>query len=283
MRKLVVLVFALLFLGQTTTALAAPVELTLWNHRVARAEFRPGDVSKPAVILLHGFLQTHEFPTIHNLTNHLASEGYTVLAPTLSLGVTHRNQGMACEALHTHTMRDDIREIQTWVAWLKKKNNNGLVLIGHSFGSVQLLAYLAGKPDPQVRKYIGISILEGQLKLDEAARNKAIRGMREMVKAKQKKMLLYAFSYCERYRSSPEGLLSYVEWTPEKILASIKHASVPIVFIMGTQDDRLGPQWIEQLKSSSAKTHLIEGASHFMDGEYEFDLLDLALAELKDR
>lgn len=281
MRKLIVGILALLALGHMLAAQAAPIELSLGNQRVARAEFRPGDPAKPAVFLLHGFLQTHEFPTIDNLTEHLSGEGYTVLAPTLSLGVTHRGQGMACEALHTHTMADDVGELRTWIAWLKRHKPKGIVLVGHSFGSVELLAYLAGKPDPAVRKYVGISILEGELRLNPGARDRAMREMRQLARTGQKKMLLYPFSFCERYRATPESLLSYVEWTPERILASVARPPVPVVFIMGTQDDRLGPNWLERLAASGARTHLIQGASHFMDGQYEFDLLDHVLAELK--
>jgi hypothetical protein len=44
-------------------ARAEPVTLTLPNHLVALAEYRKGADDMPAVILLHGFLQTHEFPT----------------------------------------------------------------------------------------------------------------------------------------------------------------------------------------------------------------------------
>ena len=38
---------------------AKPVEPTLSGKLVAEADYRKGDAGKPAVILLHGFLQTH--------------------------------------------------------------------------------------------------------------------------------------------------------------------------------------------------------------------------------
>jgi dienelactone hydrolase len=59
---------------------AETVTLTLANKLMATAEFHEGEPDKPAVILLHGFLQTHQFPTIKRLADSLADEGYTVLA-----------------------------------------------------------------------------------------------------------------------------------------------------------------------------------------------------------
>ena len=50
---------------------------------------------------------------------------------------------------------------------------------------------------------------------------------------------------------------------------------------MGSRDDRLGPDWIDNLKKTKAKVLVIEGANHFMDGDFEFDLLDNVLLELK--
>jgi hypothetical protein len=35
------------------------------------------------------------------------------------------------------------------------------------------------------------------------------------------------------------------------------------------------------LRQTKAKVRVIEGANHFMDGDFEFDLLDTVLLELK--
>ena len=97
---------------------------------------------KPAVLLLHGFLQTRDFPTVATLARGLRDAGYPVLSPTLSLNIPNRSQSLACEAIHRHSLDDDIGEIARWVDWLKSHGHRSIVLIGHSFGSLQLLAYL---------------------------------------------------------------------------------------------------------------------------------------------
>jgi dienelactone hydrolase len=47
----------------------------------ASAEYRVGERSKPAVLMLHGFLQTREFSTVATLSRGLHDAGYTVLSP----------------------------------------------------------------------------------------------------------------------------------------------------------------------------------------------------------
>lgn len=78
-------------------------------------------------------------------------------------------------------------------------------------------------------------------------------------------------------------MLSYAEWGPDRILSAIDRVKVPVTMIMGSQDDRLGEDWISRLKKSRARVVIIEGANHFMDGEHEFDLMDRFLAEITDR
>src|SRR4030066_1423496 len=130
----------------------------------ASAEYLIGERSKPAVLLLHGFLQTRDFPTVATLARGLQDAGYTVLAPTLSLNIPNRAQSLACEAVHKHSLDDDVAEIGRWVRWLKSRGHHSIVLVGHSFGSLQLLAYLSLKPDAAVKAYIGASLIEAQVR-----------------------------------------------------------------------------------------------------------------------
>ena len=260
-------------------AQAATVELKLPNKLVARAEYRPGEPDKPAILMLHGFLQTHEFPTIHRLVEGVNDGGRAVLAPTLSLGVPHRRQSLACEAIHTHTMNDVGNEIGAWVKWLKARHPGPIVLIGHSFGSVEALAYLSGRPDPAINRFIGISIVEGRLKLSPEGTARLIAEMRRAVKTGEPRVVTHQFSFCQKYQATPASLLSYLEWTPKRVLDAAARLPLPNLFIMGGRDDRLGNGWVDQLKRRN-RVEIIDGANHFMDGEHEFDLLDAVLAEL---
>jgi len=261
-------------------AFAAPVELTLPSKLVANAEYRKGDPGKPAVILLHGFLQTHEFPVIHRLVEGIADTGRSVLAPTLTLGVTHRRQSLACEAIHTHTMNDVAGEIDAWVKWLKARHPGPIILLGHSFGSTEVLAYLSGRPDPAITHFIGVSVIEGRLKLNTAETAKLIAEMRRAVKSGEPRVATHQFSFCQKYQATPASLLSYLDWTPQRVLNAAARLPLPHLFIMGGNDDRLGTDWVDKLKERS-RVKIIPGANHFMDGEHEFDLLDAVLDELK--
>lgn len=261
------------------SAHAASVELALPNKLVARAEYRKGDPDKPAVILLHGFLQTHEFPTIHRLVDGIAETGREVLAPTLTLGVTHRQQSLACEAIHTHTLKDVEGEISAWVKWLKARHNGPIILLGHSFGSVEALAYLSDKPDPAIKRFIGVSIIEGRLRLNAADAAKLIGEMRKLAKENRPQVVTHQFSFCQKYQATPASLLSYLEWTPQRVLDASAKLPLPNLYIMGGRDDRLGTGWVDRLKARN-RVKVIPGANHFMDGEHEFDLLDSVLAEL---
>src|SRR5574340_736580 len=127
------------------------------------AEYLDGQRDKPAVLLLHGFLQTRDFPTVATLARGLHDAGYSVLSPTLSLGIPNRKTSLACEAVHAHGLNDDVAEIARWVAWLKSQGHRSIVLVGHSFGSMQLRAYLAVRPDSAVKAYIGTSLVEAQV------------------------------------------------------------------------------------------------------------------------
>lgn len=270
----------LLLICLTANTHAAVVQQTLPNRLEVLAEYRKGSPEKPAILILHGFLQTHEFPTIHRLTGSLADEGYTVLAPNLSLGVTHRKQSLACEAIHSHTLKDDVREIDAWVQWLKARHSGPIVLIGHSFGSIEILAYLSARPDPAISRFIGVSIVESRLKLSPAERRTLVAELRREAKQASLKLVSHQFSFCQKFQATPQSLLSYLDWTPQKVLESAAALTTPSLFIMGGRDDRLGAGWVDHLKLKS-RVEVIAGANHFMDGEHEFDLLDAVLRELR--
>ena len=97
------------FLAQTSRA--ETVEVKLPSGIIASADFHQGITSQPAILLLHGFLQTRLSPPISTLANNLASKGYTTLSPTISLGINKRKQSMSCEMVHTHTMNDEVAEL----------------------------------------------------------------------------------------------------------------------------------------------------------------------------
>lgn len=282
MKNSVSWLFTSVWLLTATPGHAEIVELAMPGKLVAQADFRSGEASKPAVILLHGFLQTHAYPTVRRLADTLAGEGYTVLTPTLSLGVPQRRQSLACEAIHTHSLEDGVAELDAWVKWLKARRPGKILLAGHSMGSLYVLGYMSRKPDADIAKVVGISIMEGSLKIGEAARPALVQRLRAQALAHGRDLVREQLSFCPEYRSTVSALLSYVEWGPERILGAINQIEIPVSMIMGNRDDLLGKGWLQRLKKSRARVRVIEGANHFMDGAFEFDLVDLFLAELRE-
>lgn len=244
----------------------------------ASAEYLPGAHDKPAVLLLHGFLQTRDFHTVASLARGVNDAGYAVLSPTLSLNVPNRSQSLACEAVHKHSLDDDVAEIGRWVRWLKSQGHRSVVLVGHSFGSLQLLAYLAGKPDPIVKGYVGASLIETQLgQTDRAA---LIALLEDRVRSGQRALYTGSISFCAKYPSTPEGLLSYARWDQARVLGALKQVPVATKLVMGDADFIGGKNWIRVLQLAHAPVVVVKGANHFMDGEHEFDLLEHALGFL---
>lgn len=274
-----IVLFCLLILVFPAAAHAMIAQLEMRPGITASAEYLVGERSKPAVLLLHGFLQTRDFPTVATLARGLQDAGYTVLAPTLSLNIPNRAQSLACEAVHKHSLDDDVSEIGRWVGWLKSQGHPSIVLVGHSFGSLQLLAYLSRKPDAAVKAYIGASLIEAQI--GTTARSSLIAQLEDRVRGKQRALVYQALSFCGKYPSTPEGLLSYVHWDQARLLAALKHSPVGVKLIMGGADNMLEQGWIKALQHVRTPMVIVKGASHFMDGAHEFDLLDHTLKHLE--
>jgi len=254
---------------------AAVVTQTARPGIAVSANYLLGAYDKPAVLLIHGFLQTREFSTVATLADNLHDAGYTVLAPTLSLNIPLRKQSLPCEAIHRHALEDDVAEIALWVNWLKAQGHSRIVLFGHSFGSLQSLAYLSTQPDPAVKAYIGASLVEAQI--GSTDRRALIVQLEERLRRHQRDLVNQPLSFCRKYTSTPEGLLSYVRWDQARTLAALKQAPVRTLLIMGNSDNVLGHNWLKALQHIQARIVVIGGATHFMDGEHEFDLLDRTL------
>lgn len=256
-------------------AQAAIVDLDMRPGIRASAEYLVGDRSKPAVLLLHGFLLTREFRTVATLGSSLHDAGYTVLLPTLSLNIPNRKQSLACEAIHAHSMEEDIAEITRWVGWLKSRGHQRIVLLGHSFGSLQLLAYLNNHPDAAVKAYIGTSLIE--TRIASASRDTLIAQLNDRIQRKQTALVTQTLSLCSKYTAPPEDLLSYVVWDQARTLNAMKAVPVRMQLIMGDADKMIGRNWVQALQHIHAPMIYVQGANHFMDAEHEFDLLEHTL------
>ncbi len=255
----------------------AVVEIHTGGNLSATAEFRPGKPGKPAVLVLHGFLQTREFGIVKSIADSLADEGYTVLSPNLSLGVSRRKNSLDCQALHLHDMDGDVREIQQWVQWLRERGYRKIVGVGHSFGATQLLAW---REQYRERDFalIGVSIVGSAPIVLES---RPPPPGRTTVRKKPDAGLIHApLSFCEIYTAPARNYASYQQWDENRILSALKYAGSRTDVILGSEDKFPPPNWGNRLAGTGAKIHRIKNANHFMDGTQEFDMLDTLLGIL---
>lgn len=259
-------------------AYAQVVSQTIPNTNLkAEAEYIVGNSDKPAVLILHGFLTTNQFHTIVSVAQNLQLEGYTTLAPTLTLNISQRRTSVKCNAIHTHTMESDLNEIQAWIDFLKKQGHQKIVLLGHSSGSQTILEYLHTREE----KEISLAIFTSLFHLSGAelgTYEEDIKKAKNAVANRENRPQKYSFLFCnQNYFATPESFLSYVRMDRQYTLAALSKIKTPSYTIMGGEDKRyqkVGREWLSDLKSTKTQLIVIPGANHFFSSEYEFDLQD---------
>jgi pimeloyl-ACP methyl ester carboxylesterase len=271
-------VIGIVLLSVSLSLQAEEIQLKMPNGLMANADFSQGAEEQPVVIILHGFLQTYEFPTVARLANSLREEEFTVLSPSLTLGIDHRKQSLSCEAIHNHNMADDAQEVGAWVKWLHEQTGQPVTLIGHSIGSLNLLGFMLTEPSEQVERLVLISLLN--LDEDKISHNTETSYQRALDnQARGKRGLAnYSLSFCERYPSEVDDFLSYRSWTTDRTITALQTVNLPTYIILGSKDERMTAKWRSELATTPAEIVLVEGAGHFFDTQYEFDLLDEVLS-----
>ncbi len=275
-------VVLLAFLSSAAAAGSARIALPVAAGTVSEAEFWPGEDEKPALLILHGFLQTHHFSTVRRLAESLADEGFTVLTPSLSLGLNRRRQSLACEAVHTHSLASDIDELRVWTQWLVDRTGKSPVVIGHSTGGVHLAALIDTYRDLRIARAVLISLAYfGEEQSTErliAMRDRAVRD----IQSGEERVRAYSLSFCGEYVTDATNLLSYLEWDRSRVETAVRDAFVPVAIIYGDKDDRVDRNWLETLASLGVTVRSVAGANHFFDLSHEFDLFDEVLAVLEE-
>ena len=248
------------------------------------ADYHIGRPSQAAVLLMHGFLQTHESEPMNALASNLFSKGYTTLSPTLSLGVNKRKQSMPCEAVHLHTIEEDVAEIDYWINWLLKKGHTHLALIGFSStGNIEILLYNLQSARPAIKKTILVSLIPITFDVAERRKHYATRNAQQTSDIKTPE--LFSLGYCKKnFAASKKTYLSYTQFDEEKILQLIAKAPQPVDMIFGSADTTLPENWLHEIKSlpSQANIKIINNANHFFDALHEFELTDSVEKLLKD-
>jgi pimeloyl-ACP methyl ester carboxylesterase len=278
-----------LFATLTIILLSSPAQaeglrLASADGKPVNAEYLPGDTRRPAVLVLHGFLQTREFLTTQTIISGLSSVGNGILSPNLSLGVADRQQSMQCQAPHQNTFEDDLREIDVWVRWLRKQGYPSVIIVGHSWGSQHGVGYADAYPKAPIAAVVGVSLVRTEQTPQVIARQSA--AAKERLTRKDAALKPYALSYCKEYMARPESYLSYARWSDARVLgvlARLKKRQVPVYVLLGGQDKRSDNAWAKALRVSASQVLVIDGANHFFSSLHEFELnerLEVILARL---
>jgi pimeloyl-ACP methyl ester carboxylesterase len=250
------------------------VKLTNASGKVIAADYLQGTNNAPPVLLLHGFLQTKEFSTVSRLVNVLQDLGYSVLNPTLSLGISDRKQSLSCEAIHTHSLDSDADEIKQWIAWLHEKTGKPVTLIGHSAGGPVMLKYMEDSNAKYINHTILISLPYYSAGSMSRENSELVEKALKAVSSGSNPLATYALSYCDTYPSYASDFLSYYTWDRDKISSVVDKFNERITIILGSGDKRMDEAWQQQLQTRHNNVIIIEGANHFFDQAHEFDLAD---------
>lgn len=264
----------------TFSAIAEQIEVTLPDRIVARANFHSGLAARPAVLILHGFLQTHHSPPMSSLASNLSSRGYTVLNPTMSLNTNLRSQSMSCEAIHTHTMEGEVAEVGFWVNWLNNKGFKNIVIIGFSStGNLAALLYTTQPKITAVKQLILISLnpLASPPDFTQATKTKSSKTSKGLKK--------YSLGYCKNnFTATEHSFQSYAGYNSNAVLRLLRENTVPNNIILGSADTILSADWAARINSlnKQIQVNIITNANHFFDDTYEFDLAEAVEKTLKN-
>lgn len=270
----------LLLMVAVNSASAGDVFAKLDNNVSVSAQYLPGEKGKGAILILHGFTTTRNFSTVQSIVHEMAGNGHTILAPTLSMNINDRRASVPCDAIHTSTMEDDVAEVAFWVDWLVEKGHQQITLIGHSMGSLQLVAYAAKNPHPNVTQVIATSLIHTHRYTSAEVIEQETRQAQAALKQVPPPVHGYHFVFCDAYIAPPQVYLSYMAWDKVRVIDTLKRVKLPVKIIMGGSDRRFGPEWISLLEQAGSDVEVIEGASHFFDASHEFDLLDVITGSL---
>ena len=272
--------FFLILLTTSLPSRAVIIEEILPDGLHVTADFRQGDTDKPAILFLHGFMTVHTFSLIQKITDELNDNDFTILSPTLSLGISKRKSTLACDALHLHSMQNDIKEIDFWFQWLISKGYKRIILMGHSTGAMQIIHYANIYDHKEIAQVLGISLVPlGRRDLPKL--QSSINKARQLVRNKDKKIHNFTIAYCDENYSSPAvDYLSYAEWDSRRILDTIKNLNKTATIIMGGADDSVYPDWNKEMINTGAKVIIIDGANHFFSQGQKFELFDILNSQL---
>lgn len=267
-----------------TVEIAGPGGLALVADYRAPINPRP---NAPAILMVHGILQTGRFLVVRPLAEALAEKGHPTLSITLSHGVSRRTDPLTCDSLHRYPFEDSLPEIRAWLQWLRQRGHPTAVLVGHSIGANQMLYYAVRTEGPAIRGLVTVALVASErpqlINLFQQTTGKSYDAMVQEAKrlVKERKgdhLLTVPFFACSQARVTARAFLSYfgpdAPRRPEPLLPAVR---IPYLAVHGSADSRaaaLAPKVRSLQKENPAfRWKEIEAADHFFR---EFLAEDLA-------
>jgi len=213
-------------LGMSTMSLRAEEIKLKQNGLTLNANLRlsPGKQFTDGVILItHGGLAHYGMSTIANLQQLFSEAGYNTLAINLSLGLDDRHGMYDCRKPHRHRQGDAITELDTWMAWLKKRGATTVTLLGHSRGGAQTALYVMERNPSQVNAVVLLAPAtadnggKGYQERYGQPLGSTLSHARALAKAGKGNTLIQHINimYCRDTSASAESFLSYYGSDPK--------------------------------------------------------------------
>jgi pimeloyl-ACP methyl ester carboxylesterase len=289
-----IVTLGLLFSWQT--AIAQPGEKVQLEYEGKRLNGWLTEVDSPraTVLMIHGTMAHANMEIMTTFAEVLAEYDIASLRVTLSLGEDDREGMYDCAAEHRHTHTGATGEIAAWMDWLDREGRDGVVLLGHSRGTNQVMRFSARHaPDraagvvlvaPWLYRAQAVStdyeetagqplapILErAQALVDEGKGDTRLTGVHLL--------------YCPDAEVSAEAFLSYYRNDEDfDTLALAAAGTAPVLVIVGTEDPI--SEGVEEVVGGADPADgisllVVEGADHFFRDLYAYDVVEGIVAWL---
>ena len=289
--------FALALLLMPFASPQAEEVTTEVDRLVLSADFDLADgktISDPIILISHALLQHKRQEAIRVFSELFRENGYSTLAMTFSAGISNRQGPYDCTVPHLHMFEDHVREMRTWIAWLKNKGAEDIIVAGHSGGANTVARLQADPVDPIVTK----AILFAPGTSDHFARSpegysaryrKDIKPILEkaksLISAGKGNTLLEDtdFLFCPRTSVSAHSLVSYYgdERRTERLLPKLMQSLSRPTLLVAASEDNIAPDLTRLVKpfidDNRLSLKVIEGCGHFFRDLCADDAVDAAV------
>ncbi len=274
------LIVGLLLVMQSQTVHAR--EVTLEHNGLTlngNLEMAPGrDFTDGMVVIIHGILAHNGMEIVTTTQQALRDIERSSLAVNLSLGMDNRHGFYDCDQDHTHVQDHALSEIEAWIDWLQSRGVNSVILLGHSYGANQIMAYMMERKNPSISHLIFLapntinSLRKANQRRygDEVLQN--IEQAQRMIAKGDGHKFIDNIDYllCPKARVTAQSFASYYGTDAEKrfynFTSHLPALSIPTLVTTGTADERqpdIAKQVLPYVDGKTIHLSVIEGAGHF--------------------